>query len=130
MGVGDRLLPVPATTLINYVPHPPTQAIKAQIVSIYGGVGFAGQNQIVTVNRGSLDGLDLGSVLELSRNGEVIEDKTAPRARFQMSRSIIKLPGEAYGNLFIFRTFKHVSYGLIMDISDVAAVGDFANSPE
>jgi hypothetical protein len=47
-----------------------------------------------------------------------------------MNRPVIKLPDEVYGTLFIFRTFKNISYGLIMNASDVVTVGDFANSPE
>ena len=33
--------------------------------AIYSGVTYAGQNQVVSVNRGALDGLDVGSVLQL-----------------------------------------------------------------
>jgi hypothetical protein len=130
IGVGDRLLPLQPSPILNYVPHPPAQAVNAQIVSIYGGVVFAGTHQVVTVNRGSLDGLDLGAVLELSRNGNVVVDKTAPKKLFQMSQPLIKLPGEVYGTIFIFRTFKNISYGLIMNSTDAVVVGDFANSPQ
>jgi hypothetical protein len=130
IGVGDRLLPLLPSPILNYVPHPPAKAVNAQIVSVYGEAVFAGANQVVTVNRGSLDGIDLGTVLELSRNGSVIEDETVVKKRFQMNRPVIKLPDEVYGTLFIFRTFKNISYGLIMNASDVVTVGDFANSPE
>jgi hypothetical protein len=43
---------------------------------------------------------------------------------------MIKLPDEKIGNLFIFRVFKHVSYGLIMQVTQPAEVGDVARSPE
>jgi hypothetical protein len=39
------------------------------------------------------------------------------------------LPDEKVGNLFIFRVFKHVSYGLIMQVSAPVEVGDYANHP-
>ena len=37
---------------------------------------------------------------------------------------------EQYGSLFIFRVFKHISYGLIMQVTDAAQVGDVAKAPE
>jgi hypothetical protein len=123
MGVGDQLAALPPTPMMNYVPHPPETQVDARIVSIYSGVTQAGQNQVVTVNRGKKHGLDVGSVLELYRYGQVIADRTD-------DNKPVKLPDEKYGSLFIFRTFNNVSYGLIMQVTDAAYVGDVAKSPE
>lgn len=123
MGVGDRLIPIPPTPIINYVPHSPEQEVNARVVSIYGGVNAAGQNQIVSINRGSKTGIDIGTVLELGRYGKVIEDKTNDKKK-------IRLPDEMYGQLFIFRVFKNISYGLIMQVTDVVTVGDIVRAPE
>lgn len=123
MGVGDRLLPVPPTPFMNYMPHPPEQPVAARIVSIYGGVTHAGQNQVVSINRGKNDGIDIGTVLELSRFGQSIKDP-ADRSK------TIKLPDEQYGALFIFRIFDKISYGLVMQVTDAVQVGDTARSPE
>jgi len=124
MGVGDRLLPQEPTPLINYVPHVPEKPVDGQIVAIYGGVTQAGQNAIVSVNRGSADGVDVGTVLELYRLGRMVQDPTVK------DKEIIKLPDEKYGTLFVFRVFKHISYGLIMEVRDSAEVGDIARSPQ
>ena len=123
MGVGDRLMPLPLKPLINYVPHAPAQAVGARVVSVYGGVNQAGQNQVISVNRGTDDGLDVGSVLELYRYGAVIKDTTD-------DKKPVKLPDEKYGELFIFRMFKHISYGLVMQVSSPVQIGDIAKSPE
>lgn len=123
MGVGDRLVPVPPMPILNYVPHPPAAAVDARIVAIYGGVMQAGQNQVVSINRGKKDGLDLGTVLELYRFGDIIADRTD-------NKNPVKLPDEQYGTLFIFRTFDNISYGLIMQVTDAVHVGDVAKSPE
>ncbi len=123
MGVGDRLMPVPPTPILNYVPHPPEQAVTARVMSIYGGVSHAGQNQVVTINRGKNDGIDIGTVLELYRFGQTIADRTD-------DKKPVKLPDEQYGSLFIFRVFNHISYGLIMQVTDAAQVGDVAKAPE
>ena len=130
IGVGDRLLPVPPSPILNYVPHPPNQKVNARVVSIYGGVVHGGQNQIVAINRGAKDGLDLGAVLELSRYGEVIEDRTASRKWNQVKKETIKLPNHRYGTAFVFRTFNNISYALVMQVQDVVKVGDLASSPE
>jgi hypothetical protein len=123
MGVGDRLLPVPPTPIMNYVPHPPEKPVDARIVSIYGGVVNAGQNQVVSINRGKNDGIDVGSVLELYRFGKIVADITD-------HKKPVRLPDEQYGSLFIFRVFNNISYGLIMQVTDAVQVGDVAKSPE
>ncbi len=121
--VGDRLLPVPNTEMANYVPHPPATDLAGRIVSIYGGVAQAGQNQTVSINRGSEEGVDIGTVLQMYRLGDIIVDKTK-------AKTVVKLPDEQYGTLFIYRVFKHVSYGLIMQVTDSAQVGDVVRKPE
>jgi hypothetical protein len=123
MSVGDRLLPVPLTPFINYVPHAPAGPVQARIVSIYEGVNNAGQNQIVTINRGRRDGVDVGTVLQLYSFGATIKDKTD-------NNKMIKLPDEEYGSLFVFRVFEGISYALIMEVRDSVQVGDVAKTPE
>ncbi|KAF3997210.1 LysM peptidoglycan-binding domain-containing protein [Glaciimonas immobilis] len=123
LGVGDRLVVLPLTQILNYVPHPPDHDVNARIVSVYGGVATAGQNQIVTVNQGADDNLEVGNVLELYRFGKTIPDPLD-------QKKAVKLPDEHYGTLFIFRIFKHISYGLIMQVRDTVQVGDIARSPE
>ena len=46
--------------------HAPRQDVAGQIVSIYGEALSAGQNQIVTLNRGSAEGLERGQVLAVA----------------------------------------------------------------
>ncbi len=123
MGIGDRLVAIPPTPIINYVPHRPEQEVKARIVAVYGGVSVAGQNNIVSINRGSKSGLDVGSVLELARYGKIIPDRTN-------DKKPIRMPDEVYGRLFIFRVFKNISYGLVMEVTDTVNVGDQVQSPE
>jgi hypothetical protein len=125
MGVGDRLIPTEPTPFINYAPHVPAQQTDARIISVYGGVSQAGQNQIVAINRGSKDSIDIGTVLDLRRLGIMVPDRTTGNGR-----GLIKLPDEQYGELFIFRVFNNISYGLVMQVQDTVQVGDIATSPE
>ncbi|WP_026354968.1 LysM peptidoglycan-binding domain-containing protein [Massilia niastensis] len=130
MGVGDLLVPAPPSPVRNYVPHAPQQAVDARVMSIYAGVSYAGQSQVVTVNRGSVDGLDIGAVLQLYHLGRTVTDPASRRGFLGMGKTLIKLPDEQYGSLFIFRVFKNVSYGLIMQVTEPVQVGDVAKSPE
>jgi hypothetical protein len=130
MGVGDLLMQMPPTPMQNYVPHPPEGQVDAAVVAIYGGVTHAGQNQVVSINRGKLDGLDVGSVLQLYHKGRTVTDPGASKGWFNMGNPQVKLPDEEVGSLFIFRVFKHISYGLIMQVRAPVEVGDIAKSPE
>jgi hypothetical protein len=123
MTIGDRMVPVPPTPVVNYMPHPPAAPVAARVVAVYGGVSQAGQNQVVSINRGTLHGVDVGTVLTLYRYGVTFNDRTD-------GGKSVKLPDEVYGNLFVFRVFKNISYGLIMQVSDVVQVGDVAKAPE
>lgn len=130
MGAGDMLVPAPPTPMLNYVPHPPDRFVDARVMSIYDGVTYAGQNQVISVNRGSLDGLDVGAVLQLYHLGRTVADPGAPAGFTGARKNTIKLPDEQYGTLFIFRVFKNVAYGLIMTVTEPVTVGDVAKSPE
>ena len=122
-GVGDRLSPVPGREYTNYAPHPPAAPIAGQIVSIYGDGLTAGQNQIVALNKGAVDGIERGHVLALYRDGKVVLDPT------ERGKVKIKLPDERHGLLFVFRVFERMSYALILSVKDPVARGDRFTQP-
>jgi hypothetical protein len=93
-------------------------------VSVYGSaVENVAQNQVVVINKGKLDGMDSGTVLAILKNGARLIDKQ------DETRPMIKLPDERNGLLMVFRTFDHLSYALILDITDGVRVGDRLASP-
>jgi hypothetical protein len=123
--VGDRLLPEPPRQVKTYTPHAPQGAISGRIVSVYGSaVENAAQNQVVVINKGSLDGVDSGTVLAILKNGARIIDKE------DEARPLLKLPDERNGLMMVFRTFDRLSYALILDITDGVRVGDRLASPK
>lgn len=126
MRVGDRLLPEPPREFLNYVPHAPAPGLDGTIVSVYGdAVAIAGQNQVVVINRGAADGLEMGHVMAILKDGERRVDWSQPGER----GTPIKLPDERNGLLMVFRPFEHLSYGLILEINDIVKVGDRVASP-
>ena len=123
---GDRLLPAPPRTFTSYVPHAPGVDVDARVVSIYGSsaVAYAAQNNVIAINRGTQDGIEVGHVLNLLTKGSRIRDTTAEQ------RSEIKLPSESNGVVMVFRTFDRVAYALILDVSTPVRVGDRLVNPQ
>ena len=101
----------------------PQAAMSGQIASLYGDALTAGQNQIVALNRGIVDGMERGHVLALLRDGERTVDKTDP------TRPGIKLPDERNGVLFVFRVFDRMSYALILSAQAPVSLGDHFSQP-
>jgi hypothetical protein len=125
MRVGDRLLPEPPRQFLSYAPHAPTGPMNGTIVSVYGNaVKIAGQNQVVVINKGTADGVEMGHVLAILKEGERRVDRSQPG-----ERTDIKLPNERNGLLMVFRPFERLSYALILEISDTVKVGDSVASP-
>jgi len=122
-GVGDRLAVVPAREFTNYAPHAPQGPMAGQIIGMYGDALTGGQNQIVSLNKGAVDGLERGHVLALWRAGSSVIDKT------DASRPTIKLPDEQHGTLFVFRVFDRVSYALILSVKEPVKAGDRFTQP-
>jgi hypothetical protein len=117
VGAGDKLIAAGAPQSISYAPHAPATFVKGRVMSIYGGlgkVGEAGPQQIITVNRGRADGIEVGHVLALYSLGGTVRDTT--KARSDPSAQI-KLPDERSGLAFVFRVFERVSYALIMHVT-------------
>ena len=124
MKAGDRLLPEPPREFRNYVPHVPDLPIEARVVSVHGNaVRYAGQNQIVVINKGLRDGVENGQVLAILSTGPQMKDKT------DKSRDTIKLPDERNGIAMVFRPFERVSYVLVMEIINPVQVGDKLINP-
>jgi len=121
--VGDRLLPEPERQMRSYTPHAPAQPVDARVVSIYGDGLSAGQYHVVSINRGRRDGIEPGHVLALLRAGERVVDREDPL------RPTLKLPDEPHGQLFVFRVFERVSYGLILSAQTAVRPGDRCTPP-
>ena len=130
MAVGDRLLPAMPAPARNYMPHVPAQQVRARVMALPSEVNNATQSQVVAVNRGAVDGLDVGSVLQLYHLGQTVKDPGGKKGFLGIGAAKMRLPDEQYGELFIFRVFGRVSYGLVMQVTAPVQIGDVAKSPE
>jgi LysM repeat protein len=123
VGIGDRLAPQPQRDFSNFAPHAPSKPITGQVISVYGEALIAGQNQVISINRGAQDGVERGHVLALLRDGAQVTDRTVERP------TQIKLPDERHGLLFVFRVFDRVSYGLVLQVQQPVTAGDRFTQP-
>lgn len=123
VGVGDRLMPARRDDVVNYVPRAPEKPVRARIVSVYRGVTQVGRNNVVALNVGSEQGVEVGSVLSVLALGRTVVDREDPK------RAQIKLPDETAGQLLIFRTFDKIAYGLVMSASRPISIGDVVVNP-
>lgn len=123
INIGDRLVPAAEPRLINYMPHAPEGEIKGRIINTYTQVGLAGRGMVVALNRGSTDGLDVGTILAVQSKGRTVEDRT------NGSTETRELPDERIGLLFVFRLFDHISYALVMSAETGVEPGDVFTQP-
>lgn len=124
----DRLIAINNNVQTNFMPHAPEHAIQGRIINIYSGVSEAGQGSIVSINRGTENGVEVGHVLAIKHLGRMINDGSieadmsfslknifsSDKKTQKRATNMVKLPDERAGLMMIFRTFKNVSYGLIM----------------
>ena len=78
---GDRLTPAREVSFPSYVPRAPDKQIKGVIMSVDGGVSELGQYQIITINKGGRDGLEVGHVLASYRRGQTVNASGQARSQ-------------------------------------------------
>ncbi len=125
INIGDRLIPMSHEDVFAYfTPHSPDASVEGKIISVVDGVSQIGQYQIVVLNRGTREGVDVGTVFEIHQAGDVIRDQVSTERN-----ASVKLPDEKAGILMVFRTFDKVSFGLIMKATSALHVGDIVRTP-
>ena len=150
MYIGDRMFPAPKPSFPSYVPRAPEKPIQGRIISAYGGLAEVGANSVVTLNRGSRDGVEVGHVLAIFRSPESSTNirysseplsgfrdsplwgRTGPTGRDDTIQAPVpetNLPRERHGLLFVFRTLDKVSYALVMQSSATVNVLDIVQNP-
>src|SRR5690349_12846939 len=60
---GDRLSPARESAFPGFIPHAPNKMVRGTIMAVDGGVSELGQFQVVALNRGARDGIEVGHVL-------------------------------------------------------------------
>lgn len=114
---GDVVMPI----YDSYLPtifHPiPAKGIidGGAVIRVMDGVGVAGANSVVTINRGTSHGVDLGHLFAIEQRGETTVDP--------VTKETIQLPNENIGHVLVFKTFENMSYAYVTDSSQAIRLG-------
>lgn len=120
--IGDQLLPSEDRAVDSmFYPSAPDSDINAQIIAVEGGVTQVGKFNVVIINRGEREGMQIGNVLAIYKAGEVVRDR--------VKGGKVVLPDERAGLLMVFRTFEKVSFGLVLEADRALAVNDKVRNP-
>ena len=106
-------------------PKRPDKDINGAIISVFNGVTQIGQYNIVVLDRGASDGLEVGDVLSILHRGADILDSVSDDPR-----DMVKLPDEEAGQLLVFRTFDRISFGIVMFATRAINIHDKVVTPE
>jgi LysM domain len=129
---GDKLFVGGVDVELDFIPSAPKIETNGRIIAVSYGVTIIGQYEVVVINRGAADGLAPGNVLAVFQAGEVIPDTVNKGFLNGMSRLTakkVRLPDERTGTFMVFKTFDHLSYGLIMEATNVIRVADRVVNP-
>lgn len=126
VNIGDRLLEAEAEDFeLQFFPRAPEVPMDGQIISVFDGVSQVGQYQIVVLNLGLRDGLELGHVLSLYKGGETIRDVVSADRD-----ATVTLPDEHAGEAMVFRMFDKVSYAIVMRATSALNLYDRVSAAE
>jgi len=123
---GDRALPFEGEVFPPvFMLRPPNHTVNAYLISVYNGVTQIGTYDIVILNKGQRDQMEVGHVLTVMQSGRVIEDSYGDE-----KGEMVVLPSEIAGELMIFRVFEKTSLAIIMRANRPIHVMDTAVTPE
>jgi hypothetical protein len=120
---GDKALPYEDKLFPPvFMLRPPNHTVNAYIISVYNGATIIGTYDVVILNKGERDQMEVGHVLTIMQSGRVVNDSH--------NNEDVRLPSEKAGELMIFRTFEKTSLALVMRATRPIHILDTAVTPE
>ena len=129
---GDRLFPAEVDIGADFVPSAPTNKdINGRVVAVVDGVYVAGKYQVLAVNRGKRDGLVPGNVLAIFDQGVTVADRASASfwRRNASNYENVRLPKERSASVLLFTVHERMSYGLVVESTQVIRRGDYLKHP-
>lgn len=107
---GDRLISLEDQNFTDdFYPHLPNYLEGAKVIAIMGGLTRVAKYQVVVLNKGADDGLEVGHVLAVQHTSQNIVD---PRA--SDDEEPIVIPPQQVGTLLVFKVHQRISFALVM----------------
>lgn len=120
--VGDRLLVEEERAIDStFFPSAPKGEVEATIIAVEGGVTQVGKLDVVVINRGARESMEVGNVLAVYKRGGQIRDR--------VKGDMVELPDERAGLVMIFRTFEKLSLGLVLEADRPLSIKDLVRNP-
>jgi hypothetical protein len=122
--ITDRLLPMEERILdATFHPRAPEETIEdGFMIAVDGGVSQIGTTDIVVLNKGKRDGLEIGQMLAIYQAGELVFDKVA--------QENVQLPDTRAGLAMVFEAFEKASYAIVLKSNRALKIMDKVKSPE
>jgi len=120
--LGDRLMPSEDRAVDStFYPSAPATDVEGLILAVEGGVSQIGKMNVVILNRGEREGLMVGNVMAIFKQGELVVDRVTNKR--------VQLPDERAGLLMVFRTFEKMSFGLVLEADRPLSTNDKVRNP-
>jgi hypothetical protein len=121
--IRDRLLPMQERILdATFHPRPPGGQIEdGFMIAVDGGVSQIGTWDIVVINKGVRDRLEIGHVLAIYQSGEVVYDEIAGEN--------VQLPDARAGLAMVFEVFEKSSYAIVLKANRPLKILDKVRTP-
>ncbi len=136
---GDYVLPFNPDNGYNLYFIPKPAQVNATVVSVGESNEYAGRMDTILLSKGSKDGVSVGDVFSLVRDGGVIVGHNAADTEYAKFASMgkrltadrnLQLPDDMVGQAMVYKTYGNVSLALIMKSQKSVKVGYRAVKPE
>jgi hypothetical protein len=120
---GDLVLPEtdPMLPSLFYPTDANTVTAGGQIVRVLGSIGTAARQSVVTINRGTTNGVQVGHAFAVQQEGQrIIDPKTNEH---------LQLPSEQIGYIMVFKAFDNLSYAYVLESERPIKVGALLTPP-
>lgn len=104
-----------------FYPSPAPANLNAQIIHIFGTIGYAGRGDVLIVNKGLREKVQVGNVFSIMQRGEKVRDRVVG--------DNVQLPPRRVGLAIVFRTFDKTAYALVTRSNSAIKVGDMLDQP-
>ena len=122
---GHRLRPADSSDpVLHFRPHPTVPDTEGHIIAVIDGVTQIGQFNVVALDLGTREGIEVGHVMRVFQKGDTVRDRISGKRLDKVT-----LPDEDAGLVMVFRTFEKVSFALVMEATRAIHINDYVRTP-
>ncbi|HIG67656.1 MAG TPA: LysM peptidoglycan-binding domain-containing protein [Porticoccaceae bacterium] len=120
---GDKILGTQQTILLEKIsPKAPVQSIEGHVVAVENMTLFAGQMDIIAINKSKQSGVQVGDILNIFSPGKAVQD--------DQGSLTVQLLDRRIGLAVILSIYKKMAYAIVMKAVSPVQAGDILKSPE